>query len=67
MVDMLGLDSHRPAGIQPKAINSTSPVNLVTDASFTRASGVLSQGEPLPGTDIVAFWSGKFNSAQQNY
>lgn len=51
----------------PKAIVNTLPVNLTTDASLTGASGVLSQGADPKTADIVAFWSGKFNSAQQNY
>jgi hypothetical protein len=42
-------------------------INLITDTSLTGASGVLSQGEDWTTAPIVAFWSGKFNSAQQNY
>jgi hypothetical protein len=42
-------------------------INLVTDASLTGASGVLSQGEDWLRAPIAAFWSGKFNPAQQNY
>lgn len=51
----------------PSAINGTQPVNLTTDASLTGASGVLSQGPDRGMATIIAFWSGKFNSAQQNY
>lgn len=51
----------------PSAINGSQPVNLTTDASLTGASGVLSQGADQKTAAIVAFWSGKFNSAQQNY
>ncbi|QRW24058.1 Transposon Ty3-G Gag-Pol polyprotein [Rhizoctonia solani] len=43
------------------------PINLVTDASCTGASGVLSQGKELSKAHVIAFWSGKFNSTQQNY
>src|ERR1700761_6684453 len=43
------------------------PINLVTDASCTGASGYVSQGENLENAKVIAFWSGKFNSAQQNY
>lgn len=43
------------------------PVNLVTDASLTGGSGYISQGENLATAHVVTFWSGKFNSAQQNY
>lgn len=42
-------------------------INLVTDASLTGASGYISQGEDLATAKVVTFWSGKFNSAQQNY
>ncbi|QRW23678.1 Pol polyprotein/retrotransposon [Rhizoctonia solani] len=43
------------------------PINLVTDASCTGASGVLSQGKELSKAHVIAFWLGKFNSTQQNY
>ncbi|TFY57697.1 hypothetical protein EVJ58_g6867 [Rhodofomes roseus] len=42
-------------------------INLVTDASLTGASGYISQGDDLKSAKVVTFWSGKFNSAQQNY
>ncbi|PIL23014.1 hypothetical protein GSI_14321 [Ganoderma sinense ZZ0214-1] len=42
-------------------------INLVTDASLTGASGYISQGDDLATAQVVTFWSGKFNSAQQNY
>ncbi|KAJ3473941.1 hypothetical protein NLI96_g12741 [Meripilus lineatus] len=42
-------------------------INLVTDASMTGASGYISQGDNLKTAKVVTFWSGKFNSAQQNY
>ena len=47
--------------------NNAKPVNLVTDACLTGASGVISQGDNLETAQIISFWSGKFNSAQQNY
>jgi ribonuclease HI len=37
------------------------------DTSFTGASGVLWQGETMESGTVVAFWSGKFNPAQQNH
>src|SRR5882762_2077656 len=43
------------------------PINLTCDASHTGGSGVMSQGSDLATAHIAAFWSGKFNSAQQNY
>jgi hypothetical protein len=49
------------------AINGSIPVNLTTDTSLTGASGVLSQGNDLKTAAVIVFWSGKFNSAQQNY
>jgi len=42
-------------------------INLTCDASLTGASGVISQGDDLDKANVVAFWSGKFNPAQQNY
>jgi hypothetical protein len=42
-------------------------INLVTDACLTGASGYLSQGNVLKTAKVCSFWSGKFNSAQQNY
>lgn len=41
--------------------------NVVCDASLTEAGDHLSQGEDLTTAKNVAFWSRKFNSAQQNY
>ncbi|QRV92243.1 Transposon Ty3-I Gag-Pol polyprotein [Ceratobasidium sp. AG-Ba] len=43
------------------------PINLVTDASLTGASGILSQGEDPRTAKIAMFWSGKFTPTQQNY
>ncbi|EJD38758.1 DNA/RNA polymerase [Auricularia subglabra TFB-10046 SS5] len=42
-------------------------INLVTDASLSGGSGYISQGDDLSTARVSAFWSGKFNSAQQNY
>ena len=42
-------------------------INLVMDASLTGASRYISQGDDLTTVKVVTFWSGKFNSAQQNY
>lgn len=46
---------------------SVEPINLVTDASLTGASGFISQGDDWKKAPVAKFWSGKFNSAQQNY
>src|SRR6202034_1336421 len=43
------------------------PIMLVCDASLTGGSGIVCQGQDLSSARVVAFWSGKFNSAQQNY
>jgi hypothetical protein len=43
------------------------PCNLCCDVLLTGGSGVLSQGSDYLSADVIAFWSGKFNSAQQNY
>jgi hypothetical protein len=42
-------------------------INLVTDACLTGASGYLSQVNDLKTAKVSSFWSGKLNSAQQNY
>jgi hypothetical protein len=42
-------------------------INLVTDASLTGASRYVSQGNDVHKAKVVSFWSGKFDSAQQNY
>jgi RNase H-like domain found in reverse transcriptase/Reverse transcriptase (RNA-dependent DNA polymerase) len=47
--------------------DGSAPINLTCDASATGGSGIVSQGPDLRSARIVAFWSGKFNSAQQNY
>ncbi|CUA74881.1 Transposon Ty3-G Gag-Pol polyprotein [Rhizoctonia solani] len=47
--------------------DNAPPVYLITDASLTGASGVISQGNNWKESNIVQFWSGKFNPAQQNY
>lgn len=58
---------HRRSLDLASALDGSKPVNLSTDASFTGASGVLSQGASRKSADIISFWSGKFDSAQQNY
>ncbi|KEP45264.1 Pol polyprotein/retrotransposon, partial [Rhizoctonia solani 123E] len=57
-------DTHRVAIDYSK---EAQPINLVTDASCTGASGVLLQGKDLDKALIITFWSGKFMSTQQNY
>ena len=43
------------------------PIWLITDACCTGASGYICQGPEWKSARVVTFWSGKFNSAQQNY
>lgn len=48
--------------------SKTAPwINLTCDASLTGAGRHLSQGDDLESPKNIAFWSGKFNTAQQNY
>ncbi|KLO03925.1 DNA/RNA polymerase [Schizopora paradoxa] len=42
-------------------------INLCTDACFSGASGVLSQGQDIHTATIIQFWSAKFSTTQQNY
>jgi hypothetical protein len=57
-------DQHRVALTYGK---DALPIYLVTDASLTGASGFVSQGLDWKTAPVAAFWSGKFDSAQQNY
>lgn len=57
-------DTHRVA---LDYTTNAAPVHLITDASLTGASGVLTQGKEWKESSVIAFWSGKFDSAQQNY
>ncbi|QRW23063.1 Retrovirus-related Pol polyprotein from transposon [Rhizoctonia solani] len=43
------------------------PIYLITDASLTGASGLVSQGKEWQMAQVAAFWSAKFTMAQQNY
>lgn len=43
------------------------PIGVSVDASKTGAGGVIWQGPSVEKARIIAFWSGKFNSAEQNY
>lgn len=57
-------NSHRVA---LKYGKGAEPINLVTDASLTGASGFISQADDWKKAPVAKFWSGKFNPAQQNY
>ena len=43
------------------------PIWVTTDGCLTGGGGYVSQGEDLNSADVVRFWLGKWNSAQQNY
>ena len=43
------------------------PIWVTTDGCLTGGGGYVSQGEDPNSADVVGFWSGKWNSAQQNY
>ena len=48
---------------------NANPIFLVTQANgcSTGISGLVSQGKDWKTTEVVAFYSAKLNSAQQNY
>ena len=43
------------------------PIYVTTDGCLTGGGGYVSQGRDPKTANVVAFWSGKWNSAQQNY
>ena len=43
------------------------PIWVTTDGSLTGGGGYVSQGDDPDNANVVGFWSGKWNSAQQNY
>ena len=43
------------------------PIFVTTDGCLTGGGGYVSQGKDPKTASVVAFWSGKWNSAQQNY
>lgn len=43
------------------------PIWVTTDGCLTGGGGYVSQGQDPEKAKVVAFWSGKWNSAQQNY
>jgi RNase H-like domain found in reverse transcriptase/Reverse transcriptase (RNA-dependent DNA polymerase) len=58
-------DSHR-VSIDYNADLSQRPIGLTVDTCQMGGGAVITQGT-APHVDIIAFWSGKFNPAQQNY
>jgi len=47
--------------------DTAPPINMVTDASSSGISGVISQGKDYKTAKVAALYSAKLNSAQQNY
>ena len=45
----------------------TNPIWVTTDGCLTGGGRYVSQGPKPEEAGIVGFWSGKWNSAQQNY
>jgi hypothetical protein len=43
------------------------PIYITTDGCLTDGGGYVSQGKDLALSNIVMFWLGKWNAAQQNY
>ena len=43
------------------------PIYVTMDGCLTGGGGYVSQGKDPKTANVVAFWSGKWNSAQQNY
>ena len=43
------------------------PIYVTTDGCLTGGGGFVSQGKDPEMASVVAFWSGKWNAAQQNY
>ena len=53
-----------------KALNyskGAQPIYVTTDGCLTGGGSFVSQGEDPKTASVVSFWSGKWNSAQQNY
>ncbi|CCA74791.1 hypothetical protein PIIN_08760 [Serendipita indica DSM 11827] len=46
---------------------NADPIGVHVDASLTGAGGIIWQGKSFQTGRKIAFWSGKFNSAEQNY
>src|ERR1700729_3559923 len=68
--DLVKQSVHDWRELRRKSIDYTSgapKINLAADSCLSGGGATLSQGDSLATADIVAFWSGKFNSAQQNY
>ena len=46
---------------------NAAPIWVTTDGCLTGGGGYVSQGKDPNKSDVVGFWSGKWNAAQQNY
>lgn len=62
------VEKHRDIKRKPLDYSDKAPpIWLVTDASVTGAAGHICQGVDWKRAQPVAFWSGKFSSAEQAY
>ena len=62
------VDEHRDK--RRKALDyskGADPIYVTTDGCLTGGGGYVSQGKDPESASVVAFWSGKWNAAQQNY
>ena len=62
------VDEHRDR--RRKALDyskGADPIYVTTDGCLTGGGGYVSQGKDPETASVVAFWSGKWNAAQQNY
>ena len=62
------VDEHRDG--RRKALDyskDADPIYVTTDGCLTGGGGYVSQGKHPEQASVVAFWSGKWNAAQQNY
>jgi hypothetical protein len=60
-------DYHDKQRVALRCGKDAQPIYLITDARLTGASGFVSQGHDWKTAPVAVFWSGKFDSAQQNY
>ena len=48
-------------------LEGADPIYVTTDRCLTGGGGYVSQGKDPRNASVIAFWSGKWNAAQQNY
>jgi hypothetical protein len=68
--DLVKQTVHDWRELRRKSIDYTTgapKINLAADSCLSGGGATLLQGDDLATAEVIAFWSGKFNSAQQNY